>query len=400
MSKIIADRMLVDDDELHFRDADAQNKLKNLIVQEKGNDETAVMSQAAATVEFDKLSEDIAVLSMDESAHDAWATGSINSSTGAIQTSNTRIRTSWFVHSGVLRIVPNEGYKYMLFAYSKENAYFMGVWNGTEIAKGSTWITEISDIASIAKNYLFKVVLAKTDDGSISVSDGVNLKFVLTTDASLSKEGFSADAKAVGVYTEAHADNGVVDLCKLSRYGDYQNNGVTFTRNLDGTWTIDGSAANNTLCTVLYNLLTEENKVFFVKSSVPSRLYWKLADGGEEIVDITAQKYVKSPKNAVSLTYGFYARYGDKFDGVRANCKFLTVPMNDLNRGVLSPIGDDTDRTEDVEFMLQTYGECRLMAGDYYVRDVHIPDGSIVSGCGRNTRVYLYGDGECQGDLL
>lgn len=59
MSKIIADRMMVDDDELHFRDADAQNKLKNMIVQEKGNSETAVMSQAAATEEFDKLSEDI-----------------------------------------------------------------------------------------------------------------------------------------------------------------------------------------------------------------------------------------------------------------------------------------------------------------------------------------------------
>lgn len=52
MSKIIADRMMVDDDELHFRDADAQNKLKNLIVQEKGNSETAVMSQAAVTKEI------------------------------------------------------------------------------------------------------------------------------------------------------------------------------------------------------------------------------------------------------------------------------------------------------------------------------------------------------------
>lgn len=58
MSKIIADRMLVDDDELHFRDADAQNKLENMIVQEKGNSKIAVMSQAAATKEFDKFSED------------------------------------------------------------------------------------------------------------------------------------------------------------------------------------------------------------------------------------------------------------------------------------------------------------------------------------------------------
>ena len=58
MSKIIADRMMVDDDEMHFRDADAQNKLKNLIVQEKGDSETAVMSQAAATKEFGRLTED------------------------------------------------------------------------------------------------------------------------------------------------------------------------------------------------------------------------------------------------------------------------------------------------------------------------------------------------------
>ena len=59
MSKIIAGRMLVNDDELHFRDDDAQKKLEGLIVQGKGNSETATMSQAAATVEFDKLSEEI-----------------------------------------------------------------------------------------------------------------------------------------------------------------------------------------------------------------------------------------------------------------------------------------------------------------------------------------------------
>ena len=58
MSRIIAGKMIVGDDELHFRDDDAQKKLKDLIVQGKGDSETAVMSQAAATEEFDKLSEE------------------------------------------------------------------------------------------------------------------------------------------------------------------------------------------------------------------------------------------------------------------------------------------------------------------------------------------------------
>lgn len=363
------------------------------IVQTTGDSETAVMSQAAATRELTQLSEEIDILRVNDGVHKSWFTGSINSTTGVIQTSATRIRTSWFIRGGVMHIEPCEGYKYMLFAYSKEGGSFVGIWNGTEIGNTPTWIFTPSNVTPITRDYLFKVVLAKTNDESISPDDGANLKLIYATDSSFMKEGASADAKAVGVYTESYTSNGIVDLCKFSENGDYQNNGVTFVRNFDDSWTINGTASANTLCTVLRNYPVEGDRVFYIETTAAARLYWKLADGGEEIIDIVTRKYVKSPKNAVSLTYGFYARYGDTFDGVRANCKFLTVPMNELNRGVLSPSGDSTDRTEDVEFMLQTYGECRLMAGDYYIRDVHVPDGSIVSGCGRSTRVYLYGDG-------
>lgn len=94
MSKIIADRMMVGDDELNFRDADAQNKLGNLIVQGKGDSETAVMSQAAATEEFDKLSEQIADTRRKIDGAFSWSIGGVSADNGNIRDNENRIRST------------------------------------------------------------------------------------------------------------------------------------------------------------------------------------------------------------------------------------------------------------------------------------------------------------------
>lgn len=137
MSKIIAGRMIVGDDELHFRDDDAQKKLEDLIVQEKGNSKTAVMSQAAATEEFDKLSEDIDELS-DVVVFD-WTTRKNTSQTGwvhgfyisgettpSVDTSRNFIRTEMFIpvaEYDKLKVTPPKGYAVEVVAIKDDKTF-------------------------------------------------------------------------------------------------------------------------------------------------------------------------------------------------------------------------------------------------------------------------------------
>jgi peptidoglycan/xylan/chitin deacetylase (PgdA/CDA1 family) len=60
---------------------------------------------------------------------------------------------------------------------------------------------------------------------------------------------------------------------------------------------------------------------------------------------------------------------------------------------VLSSTGDTTDRTEEIQNILTTYGVCQLQAGDYYVSatGVVMSDNSTLIGVGASTNVYLGG---------
>lgn len=330
-------------------------------------------------------------------SHTEWTKGAIGSTTGKNQSGATRIRTSWFLHESVKSFTPATGYKYMVFVYSKEDGSFVGILNGTEIINTSKWLTEKTDVSTQSKQYLFRVVLAKTDDGTISATDGTNLNIDYYTDYSLSVGGVPADSKTVGNYVEDQKIHGVVDLNRFANEGSAETNGITCNRNLDGAWTVNGTATGTTLCRIMSNYPAEGNKTYFVDMAlcpVPIRIYWKFADGTDKATDVVKSGYVKSPENTVALIYGFFFRSGDTYENVTAKCKFLSLPSDSLNvMGALASTNDETDRTADIEFMLQTFGECRLMAGNYYVRDIHVPDESIVSGCGRKTKIYLYGEG-------
>lgn len=58
----------------------------------------------------------------------------------------------------------------------------------------------------------------------------------------------------------------------------------------------------------------------------------------------------------------------------------------------LYPTGDNTDRTNEVLDMLNTYGVCNLEKGQYYLRNVDMPDGSTVKGNGFGSEVILIED--------
>lgn len=63
----------------------------------------------------------------------------------------------------------------------------------------------------------------------------------------------------------------------------------------------------------------------------------------------------------------------------------------DMANGMPST-GDMTDRTNDITRLLNTFGYCKLGAGDFFVKNIEMPNFSMLSGCGELTRIIFTGD--------
>ena len=57
----------------------------------------------------------------------------------------------------------------------------------------------------------------------------------------------------------------------------------------------------------------------------------------------------------------------------------------------LEPSGDSVDRTAEILSLLTNAKVCRLKAGDYYVNNLEMPDGTLLIGDGDATKIYLSG---------
>ena len=109
-----------------------------------------------------------------------WTSGALSSSAGTITTSTARIRTKGTL-SDIAEISVDDGWKYMIFAYTDATANtdsmiitYIGVWNGTTFAKSANWLTGKTDLRA-AGNHYYRLILAKSDDVTITVEDRVHI---------------------------------------------------------------------------------------------------------------------------------------------------------------------------------------------------------------------------------
>lgn len=56
---------------------------------------------------------------------------------------------------------------------------------------------------------------------------------------------------------------------------------------------------------------------------------------------------------------------------------------------ILPPTGDATDRAAEILSALTTYGECELLAGEYYCSGFEMPEGATLKGAGKSTIMRL-----------
>lgn len=68
-----------------------------------------------------------------------------------------------------------------------------------------------------------------------------------------------------------------------------------------------------------------------------------------------------------------------------------TPTITASSENYLAPSGDTTDRTADIVTMLTSGGVCRLGPGNYYVKDLVMPNNTSIIGCGAATHIIRSG---------
>ncbi|MBR0463459.1 MAG: hypothetical protein IJJ23_03645 [Clostridia bacterium] len=117
--------------------------------------------------------------------------------------------------------------------------------------------------------------------------------------------------------------------------------------------------------------------------------------------DTTSTKYIykgdgllKIPSDTVGILIRLEVAVGTELPGdVTVSAVGIeTAPPNAaLMDCRLYPTGDSSDRTEEIERMLEIAGKCELVSGRYYVFGVDMPDGTMLEGYGDKSEVILSG---------
>ena len=173
--------------------------------------------------------------------------GSIHTDTGAEMAMNNRCRTNYISFDGFkLEIKPKTGYKITTRIYSSaQQSGYIGHGDFTEEA------VELRD-----NEYYYRIVIGKTDDSVISISelpdDVITVTNYYHTDKTLTKSNKCADSAETGSRFEA-LDNDIKsisgDLPNLFWFSDnvsHTIHGITLVQNPDGTVTFNGTSTTTT----------------------------------------------------------------------------------------------------------------------------------------------------------
>ena len=137
----------------------------------------------------------------DVNASALWLAKSISNGDGSYYDSTTRISTNTYIADNISMITPATGYKFAIVGW--QDSTYMGIWKGTAFEKtfAGGWYTTGYNPLNIG-NYKLKLVLAKTDDSTISTTDYDKISLYTVTDKTLTRIGVPADAKTVGDVSE------------------------------------------------------------------------------------------------------------------------------------------------------------------------------------------------------
>lgn len=220
------------------------------------------------------------------------------------------------------------------------------------------------------------------------------------------------------------------DALSLGNGPGGEHNGVTFTKNSDGTWTINGTASANawaniiTSTTSLPRYITPGRRYYFGfhGGSVPVQVYL-YKDGSSSYY--SSETYTEDfeltiPEDLTGIIIRFFVESGATVSnetvkytftpsgssGAGNSCIYniantyaldvsptITTDTNGWLASVDTDTADETgkmDMTPAIMAMLQQTGYCHLGEGIFYVSgNIDMPEGSTLEGCGRSSIIRL-----------
>jgi len=155
----------------------------------------ASVSQASAQIAQTAAQTELLTGEVMEDANAAtlWSQGTITSDSGALPSTTSpaanRICTPATIPESVVRIVPGEGVRYVVYCYDSKteiSGHFVGGWNGTAFARDgkNIWQTgavDLADLTAAAEDqdgqsaHWFRLVLAYQDNAAITPENGILL---------------------------------------------------------------------------------------------------------------------------------------------------------------------------------------------------------------------------------
>ena len=369
-------------------------------------------------------SKDIAVVPVEftttmnvQSAIDA-KTGT-NAETGA--------RTGYISYNKPLVIkFPKTEYIFTVWAYTT-NSTTAASYSPTE----KTYTTLDAVVKPITgNNPCLRIGIKRVSGGAISSSDASALfgqiKFYYITDTTLQMSGVPADAKKTGeeIQNVASAESEIrnqvfkynsVDAFYFGNGGSRSDNGIDYTRNTDGTWTLDGTATDTSASNIINSAATVPDYIIpgktytlkFDGTIVPIRFYFYYSDStrNDHFTVTENDKEITIPNDIIGLIVRFQITSGTSFTdetiGVHLLSELSSGGTNIYNISVspeittdnhnwLQATGDTTDMASAIVAMLTETGYCKLSPGVFYVGgSLNVPEGTTIEGCGRDTVIRL-----------
>lgn len=174
------------------------------------------------------------------------------------------------------------------------------------------------------------------------------------------------------------------------------NNGITYTKNSDGTWTLDGTAINEAFSArnlanynnALPDILHAGRKYFirFNGATAPIQIYFYKNGTTSKIEDFNNDGEFRIPGDCNGILIRFRIPNGTTFNNETVNYEIISsTPFTDESD--LQPTNDTTDRTAEIITILENYGVCRLAPGKYYVNNIVMPENTALIGSGYSTHL-------------
>ena len=317
--------------------------------------------------------------------------GSLYTYNGQETSSTTRMRTE-YIPDGVTAIIPDAGYKYMLFSYSKNDEAYIGTWTGSGWNRNGTWLTNGINIPnSISDEYYYRILGATVNNDELNLgTDAKHINIIWETDLLLNKHGKSADSKTAGDLIRTITDNNkknvtdyVFDVAIKDKYqfsaADFESgsfdtsfmNKIENTKRLRTKYLIPVKSGMS----FVYNNPLLDLKIFVFVSkdgSIAQETEW-ISSGGNGTITISSNGYLlillNSQNNITISDYsGTYALEIEKTD--YSNPLFFYKTPNQ------EPIPNGSSALSYNEFMTSTWEAFRTSFSDNVTRDVLTNDTS------------------------